>query len=192
MKVAITGTIGSGKSTVVSYIRSKGFFVFDCDEYAHQLLEDSEVINEVTSLFDCLEDGVISRKKLGEIVFNDKVKLEHLNAIIHPRVKAAIDLLDGDVFVDIPLLFEAKMENDFDYIICVIASEDIIINRLINRDHMSVDEAKKRISLQIDENIKKNKSDYVIINDRDKDYLYKQIDTLLGGNLCLITVQNIK
>lgn len=192
MKVAITGTIGSGKSTVVSYIRSKGFFVFDCDEYAHQLLEDNEVINEVTSLFDCLEDGVISRKKLGKIVFNDKVKLEQLNAIIHPRVKAAIDLLDGDVFVDIPLLFEAKMEDDFDYIICVIASEDIIINRLINRDHMSVDEAKKRISLQIDENIKKNKSDYVIINDRDKDYLYKQIDTLLGGNLCLITVQNIK
>lgn len=184
MKIAITGTIGSGKSTVVSYIRDKGYSVFDCDDYAHKLLEDKDVIEKISARFDCMEDGKISRKKLGKIVFNDDDKLEELNAIIHPLVKEQILLLDVPVFVDIPLLFEANMQNLFDVIITVCADKDIIIQRLMQRDGMNKEEALRRISLQIDEKIKKNNSDYVIINNETQTKLYEQVEFVLGGLRC--------
>lgn len=184
MKIAITGTIGSGKSTVVSYIISKGFEVFDCDKYAHELLKKQSIIDIISKEFDCIENGEISRKKLGAIVFNDEAKLQRLNAIIHPLVKEAILELTPPIFVDIPLLFEAKMESLFDVIITVCADKEIIVERLMKRDGMSEEEAYKRISLQIDEKIKKKNSNYVIINNDTQTNLYKQIDVVLGGLKC--------
>ncbi len=184
MKIGLTGTIGSGKSTVINYITSKGYSVFDCDKYAHELLTKQSVIDSVSKHFDCLEDGVISRKKLGAIVFSDKAKLEILNSIIHPLIKQKVKELEEPVIVDMPLLFEANMEEMFDTIITVSASRDVIVERLIKRDGMTREEALHRISLQIDEKIKKKKSDYVIINDRTKQCLYKEIDKVLGGLRC--------
>lgn len=184
MKIAITGTIGSGKSTVISYIKDKGYKVFDCDEYAHELLRRKDVIKLVTKEFDCLENGEISRKKLGRIVFNDDEALDKLNSIIHPLVREKILTLESPIFVDIPLLFEAKMENLFDKIITVVADRDIIIKRLLVRDNMSKKDAIRRITLQIDENIKKNGSDYVIINDSTLEKLYSEVELVLGGIGC--------
>ncbi len=184
MKIAITGTIGSGKSTAVSYIKSKGFEVFDCDDYSHQLLKQEAVITQITNEFDCLENGEISRKKLGNIVFNDEEALEKLNAIIHPLVKQAILELKPPIFIDIPLLFEANMESLFDVIITVCASKDVIVERLMKRDSMSIEQAQRRISLQIDEKIKKKNSNYVIMNNDTHTKLYEQIDVILGGLEC--------
>lgn len=179
MKIAVTGTIGSGKSLVMEYIKSKGYKTFDTDKYTHQLLLESEVIREISDNFDCIVDGVVSRKKLAEIVFNDSKKLEKLNSIIHPKVSEKIKSLKGTVFVEAPVLFEANMENLFDIIIVISARHEILIKRVMERGNLTKDDVEKRIFSQKSEEFKKIHSNYVIINETSKVNLYKQIDIVL-------------
>ncbi len=179
MKIGVTGIIGSGKSTVVKYLESLGYSCFDCDKYAHMLLTNQAVIAEVSKHFDCLEDGQINRKLLGAIVFNDQAKLAVLNSILHPLIIEKIKSLDEPVFVDIPLLYEAKMEEYFDVVIAVLAPNDVLIERLSKRNNLSKSEAISRISLQIDQEVKKNRANYVIINNDTISSLYKKVDQVL-------------
>lgn len=181
MRIGLTGIIGSGKSTVINYLKSKGYECFDCDNYAHLLLEDSKVIEEIVVHFDCLENGVINRKKLGGIVFNDSQKLRVLEGILHPRIKEKILSLDEEVIVDMPLLYEAKMDGMFDKVIAVLADKEILISRLMERDNFTRNEAIRRIELQIDVEEKKNRADYVIMNNDTLDVLYKNIDDVMEG-----------
>ncbi|MFV0498455.1 MAG: dephospho-CoA kinase [Bacilli bacterium] len=184
MKIAVTGTIGSGKTTVINYISSMGYNTFDCDKYVHLLLTKKEVKEEVSQYFDCIVNGEVNRKILGEIVFNNKIKLDKLNSIIHPLVKKQIETLSECTFVEIPLLFESNMEYLFDIIICVYSDDDIVVNRLKIRNDMEKDEANKRMSLQFDKTIKKSKSNYVIINNDTLQCLYEKIDVILGRIKC--------
>ncbi len=179
MKIGITGIIGSGKSTVVKYLESKGYECFDCDTYAHSLLSKQSVINEITKHFDCLEDGKINRTVLGNIVFNDNDKLEILNSILHPLIIDKIKSLSGPIFIDIPLLYEARMESHFDLVIAVLAPIDILVKRLKERNDLSSDEALRRINLQIDQETKKKLANYVIINNDTLNNLYKKVDQIL-------------
>ncbi len=165
MKIGITGIIGSGKSTVLKLLEDKGYHIYDSDKEVHKLLETKSVVDEISKHFDCVENGVINRKKLGGIVFNNDEKLQLLNSIIHPLVKAQIKSLDGLVFVDVPLLYETGFEVLFDKVIAVLASEETLINRLKERNNLSSSEAKKRISLQMDSETKQKLADYVIINE---------------------------
>ncbi len=181
MKIGITGTIGSGKSQVLSYIESKGYNVFDSDKYAHYLLTREDIVKIINDEFGCVEDGVVDRKCLGKIVFNDNIKLERLNKIIHTLVKEKIASLDSLIFVDVPLLFEANMEEYFDAIIVVSAPKDIIIERIMKRDNLSKKEANNRISLQKSDEYKKNRANYVIINETTINNLHIQVDEILEG-----------
>lgn len=172
--VGITGTIASGKSLLGKLLEEAGVPVFDTDHIAHFVqAHDQQLRSALAKRFgqDIFKaDGELDRKKLGKIVFNDSQALKDLNAIVHPatiaecrRRIAAVS--DRDlVAVLVPLLFEAKLENEYDEIWCVTASEEVVLARLQAREGISRAEAEKRIKAQFPQEKKIAGSHRVIDN----------------------------
>lgn len=182
VKIAITGNIASGKTVVEDFLRQKGYEVYDTDKIAHEILANSVEVREVFSEFDILENGMVSRVKLGKIVFNDAKSRKILENIIHPKVKQIIENLSGDlVFVAVPLLFEAKWESLFDKIVFVSAPLETRLKRLMVRNNLNEQEAMMRINAQEAEEEKIKNSDFIINNDKDIENLYKQLEELISS-----------
>ena len=169
---------------------SAGYKVIDTDKINHYILaSDYNVIKEIKSVFcddDILDDdGNISRRKLGDVVFYSDEKRKKLEQILHKKIieKANKFLMENSkedfVFVSVPLLFEANMEHNFDKIIFVSADEDIRLKRLMARNNFTKAKAKKRINSQQTENEKIKKSDFIIFNNSDFINLRKQVNNIL-------------
>lgn len=156
--IGVTGGIGSGKSTVCSLFEQKGVPVFYADAAARTISE-GEALNEIVSAFGnevLLEPGILNRKKLGDIVFNDPSKLEHLNSIIHPRVfdtfehwKTTIPAHTKYALVEAALMFESGMFELLHYVLAVLVEEEIRIARVVSRDSVTEAQVKARIKNQI-------------------------------------------
>lgn len=186
LSIGITGGIACGKSTVTEYLLKKGYKVISSDKIVHNLLETNEQVKEkIVKEFtkEVLENNNISRTKLGKIVFNNPTAKKTLEDIIHPKVKEIIkDFInqsEGIVFVEVPLLFEAKMSKMFDKTICISSSQEKQIERLKQRNNLDKDEALKRINNQLELNEKEKLVDYVIHNDDSLEETYYEIDQLL-------------
>lgn len=170
MKIALVGNIASGKSTVEKTLQELNFSVLDTDFVAHCLLENNAEIMEAFKDYDILTEGKISREKLGKIVFSDETLKQKLEAILHPQIRAKIQeyfSIHSDekfVFVSIPLLFEAKMEDLFDRVLFVYTNDNIRLQRLIRRNNYSEEYAIKRMNSQIPQDEKVPKADWVIYN----------------------------
>ena len=176
IKIGITGSLASGKSTVAKTLAKMGFTVLNADELVHRLLlKGSEAYTEVLDAFglDILGPGQqVDRKKLGEIVFKDKSKLELLESIIHPKIRKCMKTKREDLtskgediaFYDVPLLFEKKMETQFDQIVVVSCSEDLQVKRLMAREKLNKGQALSRIALQLPMKEKEKKANLVIMN----------------------------
>ena len=186
--IGITGIFGSGKTTVSSILKNKGFPVISSDEIVHQLLKRKDIKDSVIKEFgkDILdENGEISRKRLGEIVFSDSNKMKRLEEIIHPEVFKEINRIILDykkkkskiIFVEIPLLFETKAESFFDRIIVVYAHPSIIKKRLQNK--FSDEEIEKRWKYQIPQEIKKEMADFLIDNSNSFQKTETQVENIL-------------
>ena len=183
MKIAITGTIGSGKSTVSDYIRSKGYYVFDADKVnSNFLLEGNLGYIEVKKNFANAFDGnTLNKSKLASIVFSNAEDKKRLENIMHPLILEEMkkeSIINNPFFSEIPLLFESGWQKYFDYTFLVVCDEEIAINRLIKRG-LSLKDSQKRIINQMPVKLKKKKADEIIYNNSNLLDLYKEVDRLL-------------
>lgn len=185
MIVGVTGGIATGKSTVTNYLKTKGYFVIDCDELVHDAYKiGSDVYNKIISLFNLNKGFEIDRSEISKIVFNDKEKLRELEAIIHPYVFKQIDLElkknnDKIRFISMPLLFEVGYNELVDKVITVSVNKTTQVLRLMKRDNIDYDYALLKINSQMDLVEKINKSDYVIDNSYSIDETYIAIDNVI-------------
>ena len=185
MKIAITGSIGSGKSLVGSYLRSLGYTVIDTDTLVHEFYGSSNILYQaVVDVFglDVLGDaGEIDRKKLGQRVFSDALALNDLESIVHPAVADYIQTYNAEgvtVFFEVPMLFESEMDEYFDSVLMIDVDEDLSLERLVLRG-TSRGDALSRLKHQMDPKLKIEKSSTVIHNNSSIDDLYRNIDAYL-------------
>lgn len=180
--IAITGSIGTGKSTVSNIIKSMGFNVIDCDKIVHRLYEQRDIILQVKELFpNVVINNNINRKELGRIIFNDKLAKKKLEELIHPFVRKELEQVkDKMVFVEVPLLFESKMEDIFDKVICVACDSRYQIRRIMERNAIDEESAKKIINNQMPLQEKMALSDYVIYNNEDINSLIQDTKDLVN------------
>jgi dephospho-CoA kinase len=185
MIIGITGSIATGKSVVTKYLAKKGFPIVDSDLLAQTELDRPETMDVLTQHFGekILENQKVNRKALGAIIFGNTEERLFLNSVIHPKVIARIrELTQGNqkiVFVDVPLLYEAKMEGMFDQVIVVYASLKNQLKRLMARDHISENYALQKIKTQMDVEVKISQADHVINNNGSVKETHRQIDDIL-------------
>ncbi|WP_107804620.1 dephospho-CoA kinase [Campylobacter concisus] len=191
----ITGSIASGKSTVVNLLKERGFSVIDADLIAHEQLEicKGEIVREFgEQILD--EAGKIERKKLGAIVFREPKKLKNLEQILHPKIKAEIlsnasqlERLGQVYFVDIPLFFEKKERYaEFKNVAVIYAPKELLLSRLMSRNALSLEDAKARVELQMDIEQKKKMAKFVIDNSNDRENLKLELEKFLK-QICAIS-----
>ena len=184
MIIGLTGGIASGKSTVSKYLAEKGFKVYDADKIAKDITEKKSVQEEIILTFgDKIldENRNVDRKKLKEIVFEDKEKLEKLNAIIHPKVIDFYKELkekdtDEIIVFDVPLLFESGIDKFCDKILVVISDYEIQLDRIVERDKIDRDLAEKIIKSQLSNGERIKKADVVIENNSSLEDLFEKVE----------------
>jgi len=170
--VGLTGGIGSGKTTVAKCFESFGIPVYIADDEAKALMNRSKVIKrQLIQLFgkSAYKDEILNRPFLASQIFNNKTLLSKMNTIVHPKVashfKRWLKKQDASyVIKEVAIIFENKLENQYDYIITVVANEDLRIKRVMNRDNASKEKIKAIIKNQLPDAEKVKKSDFVITN----------------------------
>lgn len=176
-KIAVTGGLASGKTTVCRFLKECGGYVVDSDAIVHRLLSsdatpDTEIGRQVISLLGLtiVVENRIDRKKIAKLVFSDREKLHALEAILHPAVKKEIETEYNHVknnpaysfFVaEIPLLYEAKMESFFDTVIAVVSDTEVAKKRFQG------DDFDKRMSRQEPTEKKAIKANFTLVNNGD-------------------------
>ncbi len=176
LKIGLTGGIGSGKSTVSAIFKTLGVPVFDADSAAKSVMESDEVLKQkIREEFgeDIYADGKLDRKKLAGIVFTNTLKLEKLNALVHPAaINAGLQWLKKQsapyVIKEAALMFEAGSAFNLDLVIGVSAPRPLRIQRAMNRDHVTKEDVLSRMDKQIDEETKMKLCDFVLMNDEQQ------------------------
>lgn len=170
--VGLTGGIGSGKSTVAKFFQKLGIPVYNSDDVAKELMNNSvSVQSKITQLLgkDAITDGQINRSFIAEKVFGNEKLLEHLNGIVHPEVKSHFSKWlkrqnTKYVIKESALIFENNMQNQFDFIIVVLSETKERINRIINRDRRSLEQIKAIIEQQTSDDVRCALADFIIHN----------------------------
>mgnify|MGYP002646043385 FL=1 len=171
MILGITGGTGCGKTTLLQLIAALGGMVLDCDAIYHQLLStDARLLSQIEARFPgTVENGVLQRKKLGNVVFSDPSALEDLNAITHSAVVSQVRLSLASkpslAAIDAIALFESGLDQLCDVTVAVTAPTEDRVQRLMARDGISQDYARRRIAAQPEESWFRKKCGYVLTND---------------------------
>ncbi|MFC4210127.1 dephospho-CoA kinase [Pedobacter lithocola] len=187
-KIGITGGIGSGKTTVCKVFEVLGIPVFYADTEAKNIMiKDAELIEGVKSTFgknSYFDDGILNNKHIAAIVFNSEIELAKLNALVHPAVFRAFDAWANEVKNNVPytlkeaaLLFESDSYKMCDTSILVTAPMETKINRVIQRDNVSTEQVKARMSKQMTDEDKAKMAEHFIVNDEEHSII-KQVLSL--------------
>ena len=190
MIIGITGSIGTGKSTVSNYLISKGYSVVDADKIskgAYNIGSNGyKAILEVFGLEILNSNGEVDRKKIKKIVFDNSNMLQRLNMAIHPiiinEIEKEIEILlesQNVVFLDAPLLIETELNKKVNKIIVVICDKNEQINRIIKRDKITADMAISIINSQMSIDEKLKFADYIVYNNSTIENLYSQVDEII-------------
>ncbi|HOV24961.1 MAG TPA: dephospho-CoA kinase [Pseudobacteroides sp.] len=186
--IGVTGPIGSGKSTLSAYFAKKGATVIDADLLYREVVQKGKpALNEIADFFgnEVLdEDGGLNRKKLGQIVFEDKAKLDVLNKITHKyiieeilnEVKKARERNADLLVIECPIPVEHGFLDVVDEVYVVVADEKIRAERIMKRNNLSFDDAMKRIRSQMTNEEYIKIADKVIINEWDFERLIAQLE----------------
>lgn len=189
LKVGLTGNIGCGKSTISSLLEMRDYHIIDADLITRDIYEYDDVVERMEIYFPtAIKNNTVDRKILGEIVFSDKDKLLTLNRIVHDKILSIIEMridlysrIHGDggvVIIDGALLYETNFDKNLDKMVVVYCREDEQLNRILDRDNLTVPQALSRINSQQDQNEKVKKADYVVDNSGSVEELYGKIDVL--------------
>lgn len=193
MIIGLTGSIASGKSTVSEMLKSSGYPIIDADLVARQVVEPgSDTLEQIEQAFgrDVIrEDGTMDRPKVGEIIFNDPAKRKVLNDIIHPAIRQKMlrqrheYMTEGykTIIMDIPLLFESRLQHLVDKILVVSVTEENQFRRLVERNGFTEKEARARISSQLPMSVKEDGADAVIYNNGTLDETKWQLNRILDN-----------
>lgn len=183
-KIALTGGIGSGKSLLSSYFKEKGYPVFSCDEISRELSGREDYLRGLRALFpDCVEEGRLNRGKLSALVFSDREALRKLNAYSHPLIMRALsekmDEGEGLCFAEVPLLYEGNFQNLFDGVIAVVRPKEARIAAVMARDGLGREQVEARMKNQVDEEFLRRQDCILLVNEGEKEELYRRADEIL-------------
>jgi dephospho-CoA kinase len=176
LRIGITGGIGSGKSTVAKIFEVLGIPVYYADDASKRLMNENEILKKtIQQHFGAATytDGILNRKHLSSLVFNDPDKLALLNSIVHPAtLKDAAEWMQKQiapyVIKEAALIFESGSQEYLDKVIGVYAPAAMRINRVMQRDNVTREEVMGRMNKQIAETIKMRLCDYVVTNDEQE------------------------
>lgn len=186
--IGLTGGIGSGKTTLIQYVASKNIPVYIADEAGKRVMEKPDVIKKIIDLFGkpvLLNNGLLDRKKIAEIVFNNASQLQLLNNVVHPAVAQDFEIFFKQhsnapmIVKESAVLFESGAYKKCDATILITAPEHIRINRVMQRDHISEEEVRNRIKNQLSDQEKSTMANYVIEN-IDLQHAFAQIDEIIA------------
>lgn len=185
LKVGLTGGIGSGKSTVAKIFSVLGIPVYYADIEAKRLMnEDPDLKKNIIDVFGetAYMNDQLNRSYISSIVFNQPERLKLLNELVHPVTKK-----DGEAWIErqttpyaiheAALIFEANVNEKLDYVIGVSSPIELRVKRAMDRDNVTAEEVKKRMSRQMNEEIKMSKCDFILYND-EKQLLIPQVISL--------------
>ena len=184
-KIAVTGTIASGKTTVSILLRRMGYRVFDCDGYSRMVYRKTDPCYEqIVEAFgpEILDEfGEIDRKKLASVIFSDEEKRQTLNNITHPAIVAGMERFFANhtdeslVFAEVPLLFEAHLESHFDAILVVACEREKAVTRMMEDRGYTREEAEARYESQMHPDRQIEQATIVIMNDGTIKDLYERV-----------------
>jgi len=180
--IVLTGGIATGKSTVAKFFLEDGFVLIDADKIAHKMLDLHQ--DKIVDLFgsDYVKDGTVDRKSLGALIFSNTKEKLRLEELLHPLIYEEIekqaneqDKLEKPYLIDIPLFFESKR-----YLIkksiVVYTQKEKQLERLMERDGSTQEEAQKRIDSQLNIEEKKQLGTYIVDNSQDLKHLQQEYD----------------
>ena len=187
--VAITGNIGSGKSTFANFILKVGHPVIFADDISKNILSsDPKVRLEIIKVFGASSfTGInINKDFLAQQIFSDPKKLKKINSILHPKVRKKIKEISEEhfkskniVFVEAALIYESKIENLFDYVVLITADQDIRMKRSSTVHKFSETDFLNRDKNQIKQEVKQNKADFIFSNNGSKSDLKQKAELLV-------------
>ena len=187
LKIGLTGGYGCGKSTVLKLFDDFGWRTIQTDRIGHSILETDPIVRDKVrerwSGAILNDEGSICRKKIAKIVFSDVKQLNWLEQLLHPKIirnyEELIELKPSlNYLVEVPLLFEKKLENTFDFTVCVMCTDSIAIQRM-NFSSNSSQEFKRRSRSQMPVQSKVVAADFIISNSGNLAFLKKQVTHLL-------------
>nr|WP_320017432.1 dephospho-CoA kinase [uncultured Desulfobacter sp.] len=190
LKIGVTGSAGSGKSLVCEGFRRIGLVTLDCDEIARQVVEPGRTAYDlVVKAFGSeviAPDRTLDRPALRRMIVTTKGSREKLESILHPIIiSETVRLMEEAVYikkkscaVEVPLLFELGMENLFDVVVVVTASDSTLVDRISCRDGVNRENAQKLLAIQMPQSEKVQKADYVIENRGEPEAVFKFVDGL--------------
>jgi dephospho-CoA kinase len=190
LKVSVTGGAGSGKSSVCSRFKELGAWVISADEVARKVVRPGysgfKKIVEHFGKAVLQSNGTLNRRKMREIMLSDETAKTDLERLIHPEIldqmnieiRKAVKAAQRLIVVEVPLLFELNMADEFDHVVMVSADADIKVKRLTDRDRVSEADARALVTVQMSDELKEKQSDDVIRNNKSLKDLITAVDEL--------------